>query len=159
MGLSPPSFTLPVSREEDRFACAVEAMRIARWAGLSERAQQELAIAVAELVSNAVRHAGGGEIELRAIPGEDPPEPGRGRWGVQVVVRDSGPGMSPSLAGATPPGATPPGPRLPGQGLGLGLGAVQRLMSSVEIRSNPGVRTEVIAEKWGDAPVPWRVPL
>lgn len=158
---SPPSFTLPVKREEDRFACAAEGVRIARWAGLTDRAQQELAIAVAELVSNAVRHAGGGHAEIRAIQGTDPG--GSPRWGVEVIVRDTGPGIDPKLAaeegaavqgarddsGAARPAAPRlPAARLPGQGLGVGLGAVHRLMSSVTIRSDPGVRTEVIAIKW-----------
>lgn len=139
-----PSFTLPVKREEDRFACAAEGVRIARWVGLSERAQQELAIAVAELVSNAVRHAGGGEVEIRAIRGE------RSRLGVEVIVRDSGPGIDPRLVAlAADESAYAQAPRLPGQGLGIGLGAVHRLMSSVVIRSSPGVSTEVVAVKWG----------
>jgi serine/threonine-protein kinase RsbT len=141
-----PSFTLPVKREEDRFACAAEGVRIARWAGLPDRAQQELAIAIAELVSNAVRHAGGGEIEIRPIRSEDPP--GRVRLGVEVIVRDSGPGLDPKLAAAEETAGLP-APRLPGQGLGIGLGAVHRLMSSVVIRSAPGVSTEVVAIKWG----------
>jgi serine/threonine-protein kinase RsbT len=127
MALSSPSFTLPVKREE-----------------LSDRAQQELAIAIAELVSNAVRHAGGGEAEIRAIQGA---RPGGGvRWGVEVVVRDCGPGLDPRLV--TEEGAATQQPRLPGQGLGVGLGAVHRLMSSVQIRSDPGVSTEIIAIKW-----------
>jgi serine/threonine-protein kinase RsbT len=144
MALSPPSFTLPVRREEDRFACAAEGIRIGRWAGLSDRAQQELAIAIAELVSNAVRHAGGGEAEIRVIHGPGPG--GEARWGVEVVVRDSGPGLDPRLA--TEEGAAAQQPRLPGQGLGVGLGAVHRLMSSVTIRSDPGVSTEITAIKW-----------
>ncbi|AKT40421.1 ATP-binding protein [Chondromyces crocatus] len=151
-----PSFTLPVRREEDRFACAAEGVRIARWAGLSDRAQQELAIAIAELVSNAVRHAGGGEIEVRAIRGVPPnPNPSiaspvdkNPRLGVEVIVRDSGPGIDPKLATATEESSSTPVPRLPGQGLGIGLGAVHRLMSSVVIRSAPGISTEVVAIKW-----------
>ncbi|MCC6554344.1 MAG: ATP-binding protein [Polyangiaceae bacterium] len=142
--MSATSFSLPVKREEDRFACAAEGVRIARWAGLSDRAQQELAIAIAELVSNAVRHAGGGEVSIREISGRGPK--GEPRRGVEVIVRDAGPGIDPRLV--TEEAAAALGPRLPGQGLGVGLGAVHRLMSSVTILSNPGVRTEVIAIKW-----------
>jgi serine/threonine-protein kinase RsbT len=141
-----PSFTLPVRREEDRFACAAEGVRIARWAGLTDRAQQELAIAIAELVSNAVRHAGGGEIEIRALRGQD--AKGLPRQGVEVIVRDSGPGLDPKLV-VIEDSAPSQTPRLPGQGLGIGLGAVHRLMSSVVIRSDPGISTEIVAIKWG----------
>lgn len=150
-------FNIPVTREEDRFACAAEGAHIARWAGLSERAQHELAIAIAELVSNAVRHGGGGSISIRAIREDEPS--GSGRWGVEVIVRDSGPGLDPKLviqeeagpkSDRNPPSS--PGarlmPRMPGQGLGLGLGAVHRLMNSVVIRSSPGISTEIIAIKW-----------
>jgi serine/threonine-protein kinase RsbT len=84
---------------------------------------------------------------------------GEGRWGVEVIVRDCGPGLDPKLAlleEAVPKSdRSPPSgpsarmtPRQPGQGLGLGLGAVHRLMSSVVIRSSPGVSTEIIAIKW-----------
>lgn len=157
MQKAPPQFSIPVTREEDRFACAAEGAHIARWAGLSERAQHEVAIAIAELVSNAVRHGGGGSISIRAICEEV--QAGKYRWGVEVIVRDSGPGLDPKLAlqeelgpksDRSPP-STPGGrvgPRLPGQGLGLGLGAVHRLMSTVAIRSSPGVITEIIAVKW-----------
>ncbi|KYF89447.1 ATP-binding protein [Sorangium sp. So ce296] len=154
---SPPVFTIPVTREEDRFACAAEGAQIARWAGLSERAQHELAIAIAELVSNAVRHGGGGSISIRAI--REDALAGSGRWGVEVIVRDSGPGIDPKLAileEVGPKSDRSPSssssarlaPRMPGQGLGVGLGAVHRLMSSVVIRSSPGISTEVIAVKW-----------
>lgn len=155
---TPPHFILPVTREEDRFACAAEGSHIARWAGLSERAQHELAIAIAELVSNTVRHGGGGSISIRALR-EDTPT-GSHRWGVEVIARDKGPGLDPKLAleieeigpksDRSPPsaGGTRTMPRMPGQGLGLGLGAVYRLMSSVTIRSLPGVSTEIIAIKW-----------
>ncbi|HSO00269.1 MAG TPA: ATP-binding protein [Candidatus Nanopelagicales bacterium] len=146
MKTSLPSFTLPVKREEDRFACAAEGVRIARWAGLSDRAQQEIAIAVAELVSNAVRHAGGGEIEIRAI--RDEGQGAKAKLGVEVIVRDSGPGLDPRIASASEESPHSTAPRLPGQGLGIGLGAVHRLMSSVVIRSAPGVSTEIIATKW-----------
>jgi serine/threonine-protein kinase RsbT len=156
MGRMPPSFTLPVTREEDRFACAAEGVRIARWAGLSDRAQQELAIAIAELVSNAVRHGGGGEIAIHAILGQD-----RERWGVQVTVRDAGPGLDPGVISeeaAALPGKPALAPKQPGQGLGLGLGAVQRLVDTVVIRSDPGICTEIVATKFGDAPPPGRLP-
>ncbi|WP_437282511.1 ATP-binding protein [Sorangium sp. So ce375] len=154
---SPPAFSIPVTREEDRFACAAEGAHIARWAGLSERAQHELAIAIAELVSNAVRHGGGGSISIRAI--RDDTQAGSGRWGVEVIVRDSGPGLDPKLAlieevgpksdrGPSSSNSARLTPRMPGQGLGVGLGAVYRLMSSVIIRSSPGISTEVIAVKW-----------
>ncbi|WP_437603428.1 ATP-binding protein [Sorangium sp. So ce590] len=154
---TPPAFSIPVTREEDRFACAAEGAQIARWAGLSERAQHELAIAIAELVSNAVRHGGGGSISIRAI--REDAQAGSGRWGVEVIVRDSGPGLDPKIAmleDVGPKSDRSPSssnsarlvPRMPGQGLGLGLGAVHRLMSSVVIRSAPGISTEVIAIKW-----------
>ncbi len=104
-----------------------------------------------------MRHGGGGSISIRAI--RDDTQTGGGRWGVEVIVRDSGPGLDPKLAlleevgpksdrGPSSSSSARLTPRMPGQGLGVGLGAVHRLMSSVIIRSSPGISTEIIAVKW-----------
>lgn len=93
-----------------------------------------IAVALAELGSNILKYAGKGALILSRI--ED-----RGRPGVEVIARDAGPGIrdperameeSYSTAGT----------------LGLGLSAVKRIMSSVEIRTAPHQGTTVTARKW-----------
>jgi serine/threonine-protein kinase RsbT len=129
--------------QNDRTTLAVSAMRIAREAGLTTRACWEVATSVAELVSNATRYAGGGELEIRLVS-----EP---RRALEVVVRDRGPGL-PDADKAVMDGwsrgrwLAPDEPRR--ESLGTGLGAVLRLMSEMKIESTIGVGTTVTARKW-----------
>ncbi len=127
----------------DRFGCAAVARTFARHAGLSARAGEELALVVSELASNVARHAHEGSIELKHR--ETP------RRVVEVICRDRGPGIADPRA-ACEDGFSqgrqlaPDTPR--GQGLGLGLGAVGRLVDELIIESAPGVGTTIIARKW-----------
>jgi serine/threonine-protein kinase RsbT len=122
-------------------ACA-----IATRAGLSRKAALQVALAAAELASNAVRHGGGGEmrIAVRTSP----------RAGVEVCVADAGPGIAAGGAAFSDGFSEgrrlgPDAPRRPGQGLGIGLGAVRRLMDDVRIVGGGGAHC-VIAARWSD---------
>jgi serine/threonine-protein kinase RsbT len=132
-------------REEDRFWCAREAARCAEHAGLPPIAAREVSIAVAELVGNAVRHAGGGVLTIRPIA--------HPAVGLEVTVTDEGPGLVRaedvftdgfSEGRVLDAGA----PRRPGQGLGLGLGAVRRLMDEVEVRAGGRGGVVIVARRW-----------
>lgn len=112
-----------VDSETDRFWCAREVRRVARELGFGERAQWELAIAAAELVTNAVRYAGSGTLLLR--PAEGP------RRGMELVVADPG-------------GAGAPRRR----GLGLGLRTVRCLCDRVSIERDARGGTVVTAARW-----------
>jgi anti-sigma regulatory factor (Ser/Thr protein kinase) len=115
-----------VASETDRFWCASEVRRFARDLGFGERAQWELAIVVAELVSNAVRYAGSGMLTLRTTSGPRP--------GMQIVVADpGGPGWT---ARREPPG------------LGLGLRTVRCLSHEVSIERDPDGGTVVTAARY-----------
>jgi serine/threonine-protein kinase RsbT len=129
----------------DRCSSAVLARHFARRAGLAEQATAAVAIAVAELISNAVRHAGKGRLELRMLDAA-----GGRPGGVEVKVHDDGPGIA-DLEAAARDGYSCGGwllPDTPRSGLGAGLGSVRRLMDEVRIISVPGVGTTVIARKW-----------
>ncbi len=121
------------------------ARKFARELGFDERGASEIAISAAELVSNAVRHARFGTLELREL--------GEPRPGVEIVVRDEGPGIpSPDLAvvdGWSRGAPLAPDAR-PSQGTGCGLGAVRRLTDDTEIQSAPS-RTIVIARRYIDS--------
>jgi serine/threonine-protein kinase RsbT len=119
--------------DADRLWCAGEARRFACRLGFKERAQWELAVVVAELVSNAVQHAGSGTLLLRRAVGP--------RRGIEVVVSDQGPGMDSEEAA----------PRHPGvhrAGLGIGLRTVRCLMDVVSIASARGRGTVVTAVRF-----------
>lgn len=141
MGSSPPDETIllaswPVTEQSDRFVAASKAVDFATQCGASKQAAWEIGTAVAELVSNAVKHGGGGAVTLSLRVG--PP------LAFHVTVRDSGQGFP-----VTP---TEPDPnrwafRSAGQGLGVGLEGVRRLMDEVHITSRPGEGATVVAIK------------
>lgn len=100
-----------VERETDRFWCAREVRRFAREVGFGERAQWELAIVTAELVTNAVRYGGSGTVMIRTPSGPRP--------GIELVVADPG------------ARAWDPAPGAMRHGLGLGLRTVRLLSHQV----------------------------
>ena len=99
------------TRLEDRAAISAVALSYAQRMGFAQRACWEIGIVVQELVSNLVRHAGGGYLELRASGGC-----------LEVTATDSGPGIPAAVVAAS------------GESL-RGLGAVRRLMHEVQIDS------------------------
>nr|WP_329318235.1 MULTISPECIES: ATP-binding SpoIIE family protein phosphatase [unclassified Streptomyces] len=110
------------------------AAALGRRIGLGAQRTAELVLAVAELVTNAGKHAVDGSVLLRVLRNE-------AVAGVEVVVVDSGPGM------ADVPAALRDGMSTVGT-LGIGLGAVQRLADTFDIHSRPGVGTVQLARFW-----------
>lgn len=95
-----------------------------------------IATAISELARNIVEYAKSGEIILALAH--------RGsRMGIQIVARDQGPGIA-EVAKAVQAGFST------GNGLGLGLPGVRRLMDDFEIASVVGKGTSVTARKWID---------
>ncbi len=117
--------------ETDRFWCAREVRRFARELGFAEIAQWELAIVVAELVTNAVRYGGSGTLTLRTTPGP--------RAGIELVVADPGAART---ASAGPANATPR------HGLGLGLRTVRCLSHEVSVERDEHGGTIVTAARY-----------
>lgn len=139
----PAPLRIPCGQRHDRVACASLARRFARAAGLGSREASHVAICVAELVGNAAKHAGGGALSLRIVLAP--------RRAVEVVVEDLGPGLL-DASRAVEDGWSR-GRRLAPDdqrrdGLGAGLGAVQRLMSGARVDSVPGRGTTVTAWKY-----------
>jgi len=107
---------------------------------LSESESGAVAIAVTELATNLVKHAGGGKIISETIAGD-------GAKGVRVVAIDKGPGIR-NIAGALEDGYSTAGSS------GTGLGAVRRLASHFEIYSLPQTGTCIVAEFWARKKMP-----
>lgn len=143
-----PPVTLDITSEHERFWCAAEGKRFAAALGFDVTAQGEIAICIAELVSNAAKFAGHGTLTFEAI--DDP------RIGIRIIVEDSGPGIEdPETSmqdGFSEGRKLEPGiARRSGQGLGVGLGAVSRMMNHVEIVNVPPKGLRVVAIKWLDS--------
>jgi serine/threonine-protein kinase RsbT len=134
---------LPLRDESDRFWCAKLSLQIAARAGLEPRACHEVSLVVAELVANAVRHGGGGAIVFRCLD-----------VGLEVELIDRGPGFDLEQAfvdGYSRGRRRVPGETVPGETLGIGLGAARRLMSELEV-SVSGGGTRVRARRYRKLP-------
>ncbi len=127
--------SLDIQAEDDRLWAAGRARRFAAELGFSRLEQARLAVCVAELASNAAKHAGRGRIELSE---EEAP-----RRGCRVRAEDEGPGIA-SVDDALRDGfsegrwLTPDVPMNERRGLGVGLGAVGRFLRDVRVSARPG---------------------
>jgi anti-sigma regulatory factor (Ser/Thr protein kinase) len=101
--------------------------------GFSQTDLTLIATAVSEIARNIVRFADSGEIIVELVD--------RPRRGVQVVARDTGPGIEDVPRALTDGYSTY-------HGLGLGLPGARRLMDEFEIVSEVGRGTTVTMTKW-----------
>jgi anti-sigma regulatory factor (Ser/Thr protein kinase) len=107
---------------------------LADHAKLGERESGSLAIAVTEMATNLVKHAGNGTIVVEGIAHN-------GSSGVRVLALDKGPGIRDVTT------ALRDGFSTAGTG-GNGLGAIKRLSNVFDIYTAPGLGTAVLAEFW-----------
>lgn len=142
--LSLPATSFEIGNEHDRFWCAAEGRRYAAAIGFDAKAQGEVAICIAELVSNVAKFAGRGTLSFSVIK--------QPHLGMLIVVEDAGPGIA-DPAEALQDGYSegrwlePGTQRRTGQGLGLGLGAVARMMTHVEMENIPDRGLRIRATK------------
>ncbi len=127
-----------VEREIDIASASRIARTAAEHLGFSRTAAYQIATAAAELASNLLLHAGGGQLGVITRPA--PPAVGA-RLELELCAFDQGPGIA-DLALALTEGYST------GGGLGCGLPGVRRLMDQFVIESNPGQGTSVKAVKW-----------
>ena len=95
--------------------------------GLDETATGAAAVVVTEAATNLVKHAGRGEILVRAAEG-----------GLEIMALDRGPGIR-DIAASLRDGHSTTGTG------GNGLGAIRRMASTFDIYSAPGLGTAVLA--------------
>jgi serine/threonine-protein kinase RsbT len=131
---TPRSGTYAIRSEQDVVLGRQAVRKLAQECGLRLVDQTKLVTAVSELARNAVIYGGGGDMDWTIV------EEGA-RKGVQLVFRDTGPGIA-DLKQAMTDGWTS------GNGLGLGLAGAKRLVDQFEIQSAPGQGTRVTITKW-----------
>lgn len=129
--------TVHISGEDGIVEARQLARTLARDLGFGMVDQSRIATAVSEITRNVVRYATGGrgDVLLRELR----PEPGA--VGLEVVVRDQGPGIE-NVEQALTEGFTS------GPGLGMGLSGARRLVDDFEIDSELGRGTTVTLRKW-----------
>jgi serine/threonine-protein kinase RsbT len=127
---------VPIRAEEDIVIARQIARDLARRLGFGMVDQSRIATAVSELTRNVVRYATNsrGEVVLRPFAG--PPAPG-----LEIVVRDEGPGIA-DVDAAMREGFSS------GRGMGMGLSGTRRLMDEMEISSALGRGTTITIRKW-----------
>lgn len=130
---------VPVRVAGDAEACAFLSREYANSAGLPARAQWEVSIAASELATNVLKFAASGTMTLTFD--EDV---------LTLEVIDEGRGiekLDDAITDGWSNGRTL-GPDCPrGQGLGVGLGTVHRMMDHVKIDTRPSRGTRIVAVK------------
>jgi anti-sigma regulatory factor (Ser/Thr protein kinase) len=111
-------------------------VELASAVGLDEERKGRLSLVVTESGTNLLRHAGGGQILLRAVHGP----------GVEVLALDRGPGMT-NVTRCMEDGYSTAG------SAGTGLGAMRRLSSVFELYSPQGGGTAILC-RVGDGVAP-----
>ena len=134
---SPRQWVVHVAGEEGIVAARQQAREVARDLGFGLVDQSRIATAVSELTRNVVRYAvgGQGDVLIREL------EPSQKGIGIEVIVRDDGPGIA-NVEQALREGFST------GTGLGMGLPGTRRLMDEMAIDSAAGRGTTVSIRKW-----------
>jgi phosphoserine phosphatase RsbX len=136
---------VPIRIVGDAECAALEAKGFTLRAGFGTRAQWEVSIVASELATNVLKFAGTGELHLRHVRAP--------REAVVVEAVDRGRGI-PDLPAALADGFSEGAPlnadraRHEGQGLGVGLGTVHRLMDLVTVESDFVRGTRIVAWKY-----------
>jgi serine/threonine-protein kinase RsbT len=130
----PSEVRISVATDGDMVPARAEGRALAEHLGFSRTDATLIATAISEVGRNILVHAGRGEIVLSELRDD-------GRAGLEVVARDSGPGIS-DVDAALRDGYASRG------GLGLGLPGARRLMDEFAIESRVGEGTVVTMKKW-----------
>jgi len=107
--------------------------------GLSEKRVAEIDIIVAEIVTNLVKHAGGGQVLAKLIQEN-------GEQGIELISIDNGPGMT-DVTRMVADGVSTK------KTLGQGLGAMKRLSDVFQIYSNKNWGTIILIRVFNKPPV------
>ncbi len=131
----PEEHCMSVSRYADVIVARRHAKELAKQIGFSPEHQEQITLVVSELASNLIKYVGRGIINLKAIAGDD-------RMGILIATHDQGTGFD--VDKAVVDGYSSAGT------LGIGLGAVKRMVDTMDIssRMNEPSGTDIICKKW-----------
>ncbi|MBW2278260.1 MAG: ATP-binding protein [Deltaproteobacteria bacterium] len=137
--------SVELTAEYDALLCSRFCYQLGEEIGFTDRELWEISIVVSELVTNALKFAGGGRMLVRLLP--------RPRPGIEIEVEDDGPGIADVDAalrdGYSEGRMLDEGETTYGRsGLGIGLGAVKRHTDELSIHSGAVGGTRVTARKW-----------
>lgn len=121
------------------------ALELARRQGFNATEAEKVAIVTTELASNLVKHTSGGHLVIQSLEQA-------GSVGIELLALDRGPGMQ-NVADCLRDGYSTAGSR------GEGLGAIQRLATTFDLHSLPGVGTALLAQVWAKTPPDDKRPL
>jgi serine/threonine-protein kinase RsbT len=125
---------VPIANSTDIVTARQRGRELASRIGFTGSDLTVIATAISELARNIVEYATKGEIVLALAQ--------RGsRVGIQIEARDEGPGIADVTKAGQAGYST-------GNGLGLGLPGVRRLVDDFEIASVVGKGTSVTVRKW-----------
>jgi anti-sigma regulatory factor (Ser/Thr protein kinase) len=125
--------TIPIRTERNIAAAIAAAIDVSKAIGFDESTVGSIATAVSEVAWNIIKYAQFGEVVVRRV--DDP------SMGLEVVARDSGPGIDDVDAAMSDHFST-------SGTLGLGLPGMRRLMDEFDVRSTSGVGTVVTMRKY-----------
>ena len=128
--------TIAISQDKDIVTARQQGRAMAARLGFSSTDQISIATAISELARNIVEYARAGDIFLSAVRAHE-----NGKFGIQIVARDKGPGI-PDVGLAMKDGYST------SRSLGLGLPGTKRLMDDFEIDSHVGKGTQITIRKW-----------
>lgn len=125
-----------ISTEADLSRIVLEIRRMSTEIGFDAMSVSRLTTATSELLRNVLKYAARGEASVS-------PQQAKGRRGIEIVVRDRGPGISDVDAALSDHFST-------SGTLGLGLPGVRRMMDEFDLQSTPGEGTVVRIRHWLD---------
>ncbi len=126
---------IDISNESDIEKAGMQAKKLLQAIGFNETGQAMVLTSVFELARNLYRYAEEGSICIKIIGNSN-------REGIEISSQDKGPGIEDIDKAMQDSFSTTP------HSLGVGLGAVKRMMDELKIDSEMGKGTLISAKKW-----------
>lgn len=128
------SSIIDLSLSSDNTSAVIVTHQIAKEIGFSDQDQTLLAVVSSELSTNILRYAQKGKVTINTIQKNT-------QKGIEIIAEDNGPGIENIEMALSEHYST-------GDGLGLGLPSVKRIMDEFSIQSIKNKGTIIITRKW-----------